>query len=68
MRGIANFFFPSRLDDLQRLKHHPYFRNLLEGGTRIAYGARSLVHGRLLGGAGIFSLFPHAYFVDQFQY
>ena len=47
MRGIANFFFPSRLDDLQRLKHHPYFRNLLEGGTRIAYGARSLNEGGL---------------------
>ena len=31
----------------QRWKHHPYFRNLLEGATRIAYGARSLNEGGL---------------------
>lgn len=29
------------------MKHHPYFRDLLEGGTRIAYGARSLNEGGL---------------------
>ncbi|TCD69768.1 hypothetical protein EIP91_006304 [Steccherinum ochraceum] len=33
--------------ELQRWKHHPYFRNLLEGATRIAYGARSLNEGGL---------------------
>ena len=34
--------------ELQRMKHHPYFRKLLGGdSTRIAYGARSLNEGGL---------------------
>ncbi|EJF59716.1 FAD/NAD(P)-binding domain-containing protein [Dichomitus squalens] len=34
--------------ELQRLKHHPYFRDLLSGdSTRIAYGARVLNEGGL---------------------
>ncbi|KAI0795599.1 FAD/NAD(P)-binding domain-containing protein [Abortiporus biennis] len=33
--------------ELQRWKHHPYFKDLLEGATRIAYGARSLNEGGL---------------------
>ncbi|KAF8549239.1 FAD/NAD(P)-binding domain-containing protein [Imleria badia] len=34
--------------ELQRMKHHPYFANLLSGSsTRIAYGARSLNEGGL---------------------
>lgn len=34
--------------ELQRLKHHPYFRKLLSGdSSRIAYGARSLNEGGL---------------------
>ena len=41
--------------ELQRLKHHPLFRNLLEGGERIAYGGRTLNEG------GIQSL-PKLYF------
>lgn len=41
--------------ELQRLKHHPLFRNLLEDGERIAYGGRTLNEG------GIQSL-PKLYF------
>ncbi|KAI0080480.1 FAD/NAD(P)-binding domain-containing protein [Panus rudis PR-1116 ss-1] len=34
--------------EFQRMKHHPYFRDLLSGNaTRIAYGARSLNEGGL---------------------
>ncbi|KAG8902800.1 hypothetical protein FRB99_004099 [Tulasnella sp. 403] len=33
--------------ELQRIKHHPYFRTLLEGGERIAYGGRTLNEGGL---------------------
>ncbi|KAH8102298.1 FAD/NAD-P-binding domain-containing protein [Cristinia sonorae] len=34
--------------ELQRMKHHPFFRDLLSGSaTRIAYGARSLNEGGL---------------------
>ncbi|KIM20950.1 hypothetical protein M408DRAFT_29932 [Serendipita vermifera MAFF 305830] len=33
--------------ELQRMKHHPYFRNLLEGGERIAYGGRVINEGGL---------------------
>lgn len=33
--------------ELQRLKHHPYFKDLLEGGERIAYGGRVLNEGGL---------------------
>lgn len=31
--------------ELQRMKHHPYFRNLLEGGERLAYGGRVINEG-----------------------
>ncbi|KAK4686759.1 electron-transferring-flavoprotein dehydrogenase, partial [Tremellales sp. Uapishka_1] len=31
--------------EFQRLKHHPYFAKILEGGERIAYGARALNEG-----------------------
>lgn len=31
--------------ELQKLKHHPYFASLLEGGERIAYAARTLNEG-----------------------
>ncbi|KAG6908453.1 hypothetical protein DXG01_004536 [Tephrocybe rancida] len=31
----------------QRMKHHPYFRTLLAGGTRVAYAARTLTEGGL---------------------
>lgn len=33
--------------ELQRMKHHPYWRELLEGGERVAYGARVLNEGGL---------------------
>lgn len=33
--------------ELQRMKHHPYFATLLEGGERVAYGARVLNEGGL---------------------
>ena len=29
------------------MKHHPFFANILEGGERIAYGARALNEGGL---------------------
>ncbi|KAG2377994.1 hypothetical protein C9374_008616 [Naegleria lovaniensis] len=31
--------------ELQKLKHHPLFKKMLEGGKCIAYGARTLVEG-----------------------
>ncbi|VEN45560.1 unnamed protein product [Callosobruchus maculatus] len=31
--------------EFQRFKHHPSVKNVFEGGTRIAYGARALVEG-----------------------
>jgi electron-transferring-flavoprotein dehydrogenase len=31
--------------ELQRMKHHPFFRRLLKDGERIGYGARSLTEG-----------------------
>ena len=34
-------------EEFQRLKHNPLIRNVLEGGTRIAYGARSITKGGL---------------------
>ncbi|WP_413402101.1 electron transfer flavoprotein-ubiquinone oxidoreductase [Pseudoalteromonas sp. KJ71-7] len=37
----------SPFDEFQRLKHHPVFRNTLEGGERIAYGARAIAKGGL---------------------
>ena len=37
----------SPFDELQRLKHHPLFADVLEGGRRVAYGARAIVKGGL---------------------
>jgi len=37
----------SPFDEFQRYKHHPVIRQYLEGGTRIAYGARAIVKGGL---------------------
>ena len=37
----------SPFDEMQRLKHHPVFRQYLEGGERIAYGARAITKGGL---------------------
>lgn len=31
--------------EFQRWKHHPFVASTLEGGTRIAYGARALNEG-----------------------
>ncbi|KAG6844846.1 hypothetical protein H0H87_003089 [Tephrocybe sp. NHM501043] len=33
--------------ELQRMKHHPYYRDLLAGAERLAYGARTLTEGGL---------------------
>ena len=35
----------SPFDELQRLKHHPLFADVLKGGRRVAYGARAIVKG-----------------------
>ncbi len=37
----------SPFDEFQRLKHHPAIRRYLEGGKRIAYGARAITEGGL---------------------
>ncbi len=37
----------SPFDELQRLKHHPLFADVLDGGRRVAYGARAIVKGGL---------------------
>ena len=37
----------SPFDELQRLKHHPLFADVLEGGSRVAYGARAIIKGGL---------------------
>ena len=37
----------SPFDEFQRMKHHPLFAEVLKGGKRIAYGARSLTKGGL---------------------
>jgi electron-transferring-flavoprotein dehydrogenase len=37
----------SPYDEFQRLKTHPAFRSVLEGGKRIAYGARAITAGGL---------------------
>ena len=37
----------SPFDEFQRLKHHPAIRKYLEGGKRIAYGARAITEGGL---------------------
>ena len=38
----------SPFEEFQRFKTHPHLRRILEGGKRIAYGARSLTAGGLL--------------------
>ncbi|MFC2973596.1 electron transfer flavoprotein-ubiquinone oxidoreductase [Azotobacter bryophylli] len=35
----------SPFDEFQRLKHHPVLRQYLEGGKRVAYGARAIAKG-----------------------
>jgi electron-transferring-flavoprotein dehydrogenase len=35
----------SPFDEFQRFKHHPVIRPLLEGGKRLAYGARAITEG-----------------------
>lgn len=37
----------SPFDEFQRMKHHPVFKQYLEGGERISYGARAIVKGGL---------------------
>lgn len=37
----------SPFDEFQRMKHHPLFKSVLEGGERIAYGARAIAKGGL---------------------
>ena len=37
----------SPFDEFQRMKHHPVFKNVLEGAERIAYGARAIAKGGL---------------------
>ncbi len=37
----------SPFDEFQRWKHHPLIADVLEGGTRVAYGARAIVKGGL---------------------
>ncbi len=35
----------SPFDEFQRFKHHPSISRILEGGTRVAYGARAITEG-----------------------
>jgi len=35
----------SPFDEFQRLKHHPVFKQYLEGGKRVTYGARAIAKG-----------------------
>lgn len=44
--GYSNPYF-SPFEEFQRLKTHPALRHFLEGGKRIAYGARALAAGGL---------------------
>lgn len=37
----------SPFDEFQRMKHHPVFKQTLEGGKRISYGARAITKGGL---------------------
>ena len=37
----------SPFDEFQRMKHHPVFKQVLEGAERIAYGARAIAKGGL---------------------
>ena len=39
--------YVSPFDELQRFKHHPVIKQYLEGGERIAYGARAITKGGL---------------------
>ena len=38
-------------DALQQLKTHPFVRKILDGGKRVAWGAKTIPVGRLLGDA-----------------
>lgn len=42
-----NYRISTHVTHVQRMKHHPFFAQLLEGGERIAYGARALNEGGL---------------------
>lgn len=37
----------SPFDEFQRMKHHPQLKQYLEGGSRVAYGARAITKGGL---------------------
>lgn len=37
----------SPFDEFQRMKHHPVFKQYLDGGTRVSYGARAIAKGGL---------------------
>ncbi|WP_216362515.1 electron transfer flavoprotein-ubiquinone oxidoreductase [Bowmanella denitrificans] len=37
----------SPFDEFQRLKHHPVYKQYLQGGKRVAYGARAITKGGL---------------------
>ncbi|EPC03899.1 electron transfer flavoprotein-ubiquinone oxidoreductase [Litchfieldella anticariensis FP35 = DSM 16096] len=37
----------SPFDEFQRMKHHPLLKQYLEGGSRVAYGARAITKGGL---------------------
>ncbi|WP_136248527.1 electron transfer flavoprotein-ubiquinone oxidoreductase [Halomonas borealis] len=37
----------SPFDEFQRMKHHPVLKQYLEGGSRVAYGARAITKGGL---------------------
>lgn len=39
--------YVSPYQEFQKMKHHPYYENVLEGGTCISYGARALNEGGL---------------------
>jgi electron-transferring-flavoprotein dehydrogenase len=39
--------YVSPFDEFQRMKHHPVFKKYLEGGKRVAYGARAINKGGL---------------------
>ncbi|WP_372738768.1 electron transfer flavoprotein-ubiquinone oxidoreductase [Neptunomonas sp.] len=39
--------YTSPFDEFQRMKHHPVFKQTLEGGKRVAYGARAITKGGL---------------------
>ncbi|MDR9467875.1 electron transfer flavoprotein-ubiquinone oxidoreductase [Marinospirillum sp.] len=37
--------YVSPFDEFQRMKHHPQFKQYLEGGKRVSYGARAITKG-----------------------